>query len=75
MIWVLIVIGVCNFCLLLCVLRALYDVWDAVKDIYAHALNIEDRVKHLSSRLPKDLGEHIDKLKREIVIKNVLGIS
>lgn len=65
---------------MLCLLQRIKDIDKQIKTNHYFIDDVRDRVKHLASlmdiciNIPEEIERQFGKMKKEIVIKNVLGI-
>lgn len=78
MVYALAVIGLCNILLIICLSRRVEDI--GIKTNGALIDDVRDKVKYLTSltdikvNIPDEIEKQFGKMKKEIVIKNVLKV-
>ena len=80
MVYTLAVIGLCNILLIICLSRRIEDIGTRIKTNGALIDDVGDKVKYLTSlmdikvNIPDEIEKQFGKMKKEIVIKNVLKV-
>lgn len=80
MIWILMVLGLCNLALILCLMRRVEDISNQIKTNYHFIDDTRDKVKYLTAlmdirvSIPEEIEKQFGKMKKEIVVKNVLKV-
>lgn len=80
MVYALAVIGLCNILLIICLSRRIEDIGMRIKTNGALIDDVRDKVKYLTSlmdikvNIPDEIEKQFSKMKKEIVIKNVLKV-
>lgn len=73
-------IGLCNLALILCLMRRVEDISNQIKTNYHFIDDTRDKVKYLTSlmdirvNIPEKIEKQFGKMKKEIVVKNVLKV-
>lgn len=73
-------IGLCNLALILCLMRRVEDISNQIKINYHFIDDTRDKVKYLTSlmdirvNIPEEIEKQFGKMKKEIVVKNVLKV-
>ena len=70
MIWVLMVLGLCNLALILCLMRRVEDISNQIKTNYHFIDDTRDKVKYLTSlmdirvNIPEEIEKQFGKMKK-----------